>query len=150
MDMAVAAGTRSIAIRASADDVRLASSWLEQACCELAVPADQIFRLDLCLNEALANIIAHGGPSAHAAPVTLALNSGADADDAYATLSLSDAGKPFNPLLASARAPAQTLADATPGGLGLTMIANYSDQLGYAFRDGYNLLTLTVRWDTSN
>jgi anti-sigma regulatory factor (Ser/Thr protein kinase) len=146
----VAAEARQRAVRASEDDVRLASEWLEQACGELDVPAEQVLRLDLCLNEVLANIIAHGGPSARAAPVILSLDAGSDGGESYATLSLADAGTPFNPLMVNARPQARTLADATPGGLGLTMIANYSDRLDYAFRDGRNHLDLTVRWNASS
>jgi anti-sigma regulatory factor (Ser/Thr protein kinase) len=148
--MLVAAEARQLSVRASEDDVRLASGWLEQTCGELNVPAEQILRLDLCLNEVLANIIAHGGSCAREAPVILSLDAGSDGGDSYATLSLSDAGKPFNPLMVSARPQARTLADATPGGLGLTMIANYSDRLDYAFRDGRNHLDLTIRWNVSS
>jgi anti-sigma regulatory factor (Ser/Thr protein kinase) len=98
----------------------------------------------------LANIIAHGGASARANPVHLTLDAGESRTGrSFATLSLADSGQPFNPLLAAAKPSAPTLADATPGGLGLTMIANYSDQRDYAFRDGRNHLALTVCWDSA-
>ena len=138
-----------LAIRASADDVRSASEWLEQICCEHDVPAEQILRLDLCLNEALGNIIVHGGPTALKAPVHLVLEINADGRQVQAELSVSDSGKAFNPLTAVARDQALTLADATPGGLGLTMINGYSDRLDYAFREGRNHLTFVVQWEVS-
>lgn len=138
-----------LAVRASADDVRSASEWLEQICCEHDVPAEQILRLDLCLNEALGNIIVHGGPSALEAPVYLELEIKADGRHAQAELSVSDSGKAFNPLTAVARQQALTLADATPGGLGLTMINGYSDRLDYDIREGRNHLTFFVQWEAS-
>lgn len=138
-----------LAIRASADDVRSASEWLEQICCENDVPAEQILRLDLCLNEALGNIIVHGGPSALKAPVHLVLEINADGRQVQAELSVSDSGKAFNPLTAVARDQALTLADATPGGLGLTMINGYSDRLDYDYREGRNHLTFFVQWEAS-
>jgi anti-sigma regulatory factor (Ser/Thr protein kinase) len=139
-----------LAVRASADDVRSASEWLEQICSEHDVPAEQILRLDLCLNEALGNIILHGGPSALKAPVHLLLEIKVDGRYAQAELSVSDTGQAFNPLTAVAKNQALTLADATAGGLGLTMINGYSDRLDYDFREGRNQLTFSVRWESSN
>lgn len=141
---------RQLAVRASADNVRFASEWLEQVCSEHDVPAEQILRLDLCLNEALGNIIVHGGPSAHKEPVHLVLEITVDGRHAQAELSVSDSGKAFNPLTAVAKHQALTLADATPGGLGLTMINGYSDRLDYDFREGRNHLTFFVQWEASN
>ena len=101
---------RRLAVRADADDVRVASAWLEQACGELQVPAQQVFRLDLCLNEALANIIAHGGPSGREAPVLLTLEATPGNTGGHAELEVSDAGRAFNPLTGSARETPGTLA----------------------------------------
>lgn len=137
------------AIRARADDVRSASEWLEQVASEHDLPAEQIFRLDLCLNEALGNIIFHGGPSAQEAPVLLGLNVSSDYGHGQAALSVSDTGIPFNPLTAMPEHQAATLADATPGGLGLAMITGYCDRLDYDFRDGRNNLTFNIWWGSS-
>jgi serine/threonine-protein kinase RsbW len=149
MDAIIAPAALHHAIRASADDVRSASAWLEQAGSEHDLPAEQIFRLDLCLNEALGNIIFHGGPSALENPVLLRLNVKLDNGHGQAALSVSDTGTPFNPLAAVPAQQAATLADATPGGLGLTMITSYCDRLDYDFRDGRNHLTFNIWWDFS-
>lgn len=137
---------RRLAVRADADDVRVASAWLEQACGELQVPAQQVFRLDLCLNEALANIIAHGGPSGREAPVLLTLEATPGNTGGHAELEVSDAGRAFNPLTGSARETPGTLAEATLGGVGLVIMSCYSDHIDYDFRDGRNHLTFCVRW----
>lgn len=142
----MASQARCLAVHADADQVRSASVWLEQVCVEQDVPADQVIRLDLCLNEALANIIAHGGPSARVAPVLLVLAASTGGHGGQAELEISDAGRAFNPLATSPRETPGTLAEATPGGLGLTMMNAYSDQLDYDFRDGRNHLTFRVRW----
>ena len=148
MSVAVVEDQEPFAVEAVAENVRLASEWLERACCDRDVPAEQVFRLDLCLNEALANIISHGGPGALQAPVLLTLDVGRDKQGERAAVSVSDTGRDFNPLAAAAMPKAQTLADAEPGGLGLTMISGYSDHLDYERRDGRNHLTFAVRWDT--
>lgn len=146
MDMLVAAKSSEMAVQASEGDVRAASAWLEKVCGEAEVPADQVFRLDLCLNEALANIIYHGGPSARTAPVLLSLCFGDETKGRQARLSVSDTGKAFNPLTATVPKQATSLADAMPGGLGLTMISCYCDRLEYAFLEGRNQLSFFVEW----
>ena len=142
----MAAEYRHLAVQADETEVRTASAWLEQVCAEHAVPADQLYRLDLCLNEALANIITHGGPAARESAVRLALSIGADDEGNRAELRISDAGQAFNPLLALARDPATSLSDALPGGLGLTMMSGYSDRLDYEFREGRNQQAFLFRW----
>jgi anti-sigma regulatory factor (Ser/Thr protein kinase) len=39
-----------------------------------------------------------------------------------------------------------SLVDATPGGLGLLLIRNFSDELSYNHSQGRNHLTITVSW----
>jgi hypothetical protein len=57
MDLTVLDRCFELEIHADAFDLREASAWLEKTGIATKVPADQIFRLDMCLNEALANII---------------------------------------------------------------------------------------------
>jgi len=135
------AARSEIAIRADASKVREASAWLENSGQDLGIPPDQINRLDLCLNEALANIICHSGAS-QASPVHLTL----DVSGSVASLTVADSGIPFDPLSAAPKPRASTLDEAEPGGLGLLMMQNFSDQLNYCYRDGRNKLTFSVRW----
>lgn len=136
----------SLAIRTDAEDIRFASEWLGRFCAENNVPDEQIFRLDLCLNEALANIASYGGEAALASPVLLAMAVMADEEQAQASLTVSDSGEPFNPLTVVAQPAAQSLAEAVPGGLGLSMISSCSDQLDYAYLGQKNHLKITVQW----
>lgn len=149
LEIALAFSEDSLAVRTGADDIRSASEWLARFCSERDVPADQLFRLDLCLNEVMANIASHGGESALDSAVLLAIVISVKDECTEATLTVSDSGKPFNPLTAVATPQAQSLEDAVPGGLGLTMIACYSDQLDYNFSKRRNHLKITVRWTRS-
>lgn len=135
-----------LSIRAVVEDIRPASAWLEKACSERGVPSDQSFRLDLCLNEALANIISHAGSEAAQAPVCLSFVVESIGKTIQAKLFVSDAGAPFNPLTGTIKPRAETLAEAEPGGLGLNLMNCYSDDLDYEHRDGRNHLTFIVRW----
>jgi serine/threonine-protein kinase RsbW len=129
-----------------ASEVRQASAWLEKTGRECAVPEEQIGRLDLCLNEALANIIAHGGPDARSSPVRIVFRVHCREHGREAMLTVSDAGIPFNPLAFQPRSKPKTLSEAEPGGLGIMMMHEFSDSLGYRHSEGHNQTTFSVRW----
>jgi anti-sigma regulatory factor (Ser/Thr protein kinase) len=145
VDTAVLDTCFELEIRADARDVRGASAWLEQSGIATEVPSDQISRLDLCLNEALANIIEHGGPTAQASPVSLSFIVQAD----VATLIVTDSGHAFNPLESVPKTMPQSLAEAEPGGLGLGLMCSFADEVGYHYHQGRNCLRLTVRWSSN-
>lgn len=139
-----------LSIRGDAKEVRRSSLWLEEICQGRGVPADQTMRLSLCLNEALANVISHGGPTALDAPIHLQLSlEEAGERGRVAVLSIVDAGAPFDPEVRGPTHAPSSLMEAEPGGLGLRMIRTFSDELLYQ-RDGdRNRLTIIVRWSQS-
>ena len=137
----------ALTIRADTWDARRASGWLESAALAQNVPVEQIVRLDHCLDEALANVIRHGGPAALSSPVHLQFGVRRGLGGCTAELSVSDAGVAFDPstFVVIASHPA-SLVDATPGGLGLLLIRNFSDALSYHHSQGRNHLTIAVSW----
>lgn len=135
-----------LSLRADADEVRNASAWLESTCLDHGLPVEQLRRLDLCLNEALANIISHGGPGAQRAPVRIVLDLHRRPDGNEAVLTVTDAGFAFNPLAYQEKPRPQTLDEAVPGGLGIIMMHNFSDAMSYRHDEGRNQLTFTIRW----
>ena len=134
----------ALAITAQAGELRRAAAWLEQAANAGQVPAADTARLDLCLHEALANIIDHGGLKADS-EVRLTL----EVHDDSATLTLVDAGRPFDLTVAATPARPRTLQETQPGGLGVVIIRSNSDALNYRRQDGRNRLDVTVRWTTA-
>ena len=135
-----------LSIGANGAEVRRASEWLDQACRNSGVPQTLLDRLALCLNEVLANVINHGGSTARSAPIRLLFEVGLDQDYNTASVTVSDAGTAFNPLSVPKRVLPKTLAEASPGGLGLTMIRRGSDWLDYRYENGRNHLTFGTRW----
>ena len=137
----------ALTIRADLWEARRASDWLAAAALAQNVPLDQVVRLDHCLDEALANVIRHGGPTALSSPVHLQFSVRRGAGAGLAELSVNDGGVAFDPSTHAAVAPhPASLADATPGGLGLPLIRNFSDGLSYQHSEGRNHLTITVTW----
>ncbi|HKU71920.1 MAG TPA: SpoIIE family protein phosphatase [Burkholderiales bacterium] len=135
-----------LSIAVDGAEVRRASEWLEAACRRRAVPQASVERLELCLHEALANVINHGGRSALPA-IALSLKVGPIPDGMGASVTVSDAGAAFNPLSFPQKAPSRTLDEAAPGGLGLVMIRRCSDWLDYCHEGGRNHFTFGVCWE---
>ncbi len=136
----------ALSIRADVSEVRRASEWLEKTCQERGVPEDETGRLDLCLNEALANALTHGQAGGAPQPIRLRLAVSRENEVAEATVTVSDAGIAFDPLAAVPKLRPKTLAEAEPGGLGLFMIQSITDKLSYRYDDGYNHLSFSVCW----
>jgi serine/threonine-protein kinase RsbW len=132
-------------IHVDAGDIRRASEWLSGQCLPRGVPEAQIQRLDLCLNEVLANLIDHAGPGALEAWVELELLMSSPQQGQVA-LVVSDGGESFDPLAFTPKAVPRSLAEAEPGGLGLMMVRSFSDELNYRRADGRNELKMIVRW----
>jgi serine/threonine-protein kinase RsbW len=136
----------TLSIRPDAEGIRRSSLWLSASCTDRAVPSEQIDRLDLCLNEVLANVLDHAGAGALDQPVELALRVNEETDHGSARLVVSDGGEPFDPLIFTPAAVPRSLAEAVPGGLGIRLVRNFSDDLSYARVAGRNVLTMQVRW----
>lgn len=134
----------ALTVAADSAELRRAAAWLAGEAGARGVPDADIARLDMCLHEALANVIDHGGLPADA-PVALTLQ----VADAQATLTLSDAGHPFDPTAAAAPSRPRTLEETLPGGLGIVMLRSHADRLDYAWHDGRNHLAITVQWSAA-
>jgi serine/threonine-protein kinase RsbW len=135
-----------LAIAPEDAEVRRASEWLSQQAGHMRIPATQTQRLDLCLNEALANVLTHGGPGVFTAPVHIQLERLEASTGDEAGVTVIDAGHPFDPSTATIGPRPGSLDEAEPGGLGLLMIRSYADDLHYRHEAGRNRLRFTVRW----
>jgi len=127
--------------------LREASAWLESQATEWFIPADIVARLDLCLNEVIANCVTHGGPQVMDAPLDLQLSLAASHTQVLVTLSVADSGRAFDPSSAAPKARAARLADATPGGLGLVMMRENASRLAYRRTGGRNHIDILFQFD---
>ena len=144
--MSVVNPIAEMSIHADASEFRRASAWLETACLERGVPPVEISRLDLGLNEALANVISHGGISVPSSNICLRLDVLSDQNINEAKVMVSDIGVPFDPFTARPKPAPKSLAEAEPGGLGILMIRKLSDNQDYRYCNGSNQLSFSVRW----
>ena len=144
--MASPAESPSLSIHPDAGEIRRSSGWLTSRCLDEGVPGEQIDRLELCLNEVLANLIEHGGAGRMAPAVELALEVGDRQDRRVATLTVTDACPPFDPLAHRPRETPRCLAESEPGGLGLRMVRHWADELSYRRIADRNVLQVSVHW----
>jgi serine/threonine-protein kinase RsbW len=100
---------------------------------------DLRFAVALCLEEAVANIIMHGG----AMPDEIGVELARDGDSLIATIE--DSGRSFDPTQLPAPALAASLDVAKVGDLGVHLIRSFSRHMAYERRDGRNRLTLRFR-----
>jgi serine/threonine-protein kinase RsbW len=137
-------------IRADNSEIRAASTWLSQTCLNFSVPVGQIDRMEICLNEALANIIEHGGKAVTLNPIKIQINVTHNSISSEASVIISDSGKAFNPIEFQPKRQTLLLENTEPGGLGLKMMKEFVDRLNYAYQDNQNQLTFSVNWDNNS
>jgi len=124
-----------------------ASEWLNHAGSSLGIPLEALNRLDVCLNEALANVLSHGGPGATAAPLRLRISvENFRHSNASATLTVCDGGLKFDPTAFTPSPLPKSLDDVQPGGLGIILIRGSANELGYRYISGTNQFDITVCW----
>ena len=134
-------------MRPHASEMGRASQWLEEMCLSHGVPRDHVARLLLCLDEALANVLDHGGPQALATPIRLAFEAAPEAASRSACVTVSDGGKAFDPFAAPDQPLPESLDDASDRGRGLQMMRACATVLRYRREGGLNHLTFGTTWE---
>jgi len=126
------AGARLLADAAAVScALRLTQGFAARVCLEPAAAA----RLALVVEEWVANVVEHGGPH-DGAHIALRLRLG----DGVVRVSVSDAGRPFDPRTAASGGPNLERG----GGAGLALIASFCRIAAYTRRAGRNRLVLEL------
>lgn len=130
-----------ITVFPDAASASLVTDYLDARIGEIGLPVKAANKLRIAADEVFTNIRSYSGASA--ARVSLA------ADREAVSLRFMDDGAPYDPLRVpppDINAPAE---DRTPGGLGIWMVKKLMDDAAYAYEDGWNTLTLTLRAQSS-
>ena len=99
-------------------------------------------RLELAVEEALVNVF-HYAYAGQAQPGAVLCRVRVDADGL--TVEIADEGPPFDPLARPDPDTVLALEQRQPGGLGIFMIRQLTDEVGYCRKDGQNVLTIKMR-----
>lgn len=149
MDLPFAPRTVALEVPAELSVLRHLSAWVESQARSWCIPAEVLPRLDLCLNEVVANCVTHGGPGVSHAPLAVQLSLASSHDQTLVTLSVADSGRAFDPTSVVPRVRAANLAEATPGGLGLVMMRQNATRLVYRRAGGRNHIDALFQFDNA-
>jgi len=106
-------------------------------------PEEQLGKLELVLEEVVVNVIHYAYPAD--APGSIEIGFGA-ASPGTVRVQVRDAGQPFDPLSADAPDPKLDLEmeERPIGKLGIFLVKQLTDSIGYERADGKNILTFEV------
>ena len=97
--------------------------------------------LNVALDELLQNTIVHGFAGRKGGVVTIAVELGTD----RLTVTLTDNGRPFNPLDTAAPDTTRFVEERPVGGLGIHLVRQLMDEVHYQRRGGRNVVVLVKR-----
>ena len=101
---------------------------------------ESLSKIDLALEEALANVIMYAYPEGTEGDVTLSMR----VENNAICMEISDGGVPFNPLQQQEADLDVPLEKRKIGGLGIHLIKEIMDSVAYEYREGKNLLKLVL------
>ena len=111
------------------------AGWIE-AWFQRGLSADTSFAIQLCLEEAVANIIMHGGAKNREIAIEVERNGGT------LIARIEDASREFDPTQAPARLLASSLKEAKVADFGIHLMRNFVSGMDYERRGGRNRLKL--------
>jgi anti-sigma regulatory factor (Ser/Thr protein kinase) len=129
----------ALRIRADSGELDKLTRWIVESCDAARLPSKTAFAVQLCLEEAVANILEHGQGSGRAS--TIATNF--ERSDSETVLQIEDDGGPFDPNQVAPPAQEQYVEAASVGGRGIHLIRQFSARMDYARAGDHNRLRLT-------
>ena len=141
--VALTAPAETLVIRSGLGELARAAEWAETLAARLALPPLTGFAIQLCLEEALSNIVMHGVGGRHVQPpppreIRLLLEVCGQA----AFVTIEDPGPAFDPLQMAAPCRASNLEEVGIGGQGIHLMRQFAQDVAYERRDATNRLTL--------
>lgn len=127
-----------------------AAGWIEALAAAEGFPDELTFNLQLCVEELFTNVVRHGGGLwEETATSAVSMSIGITRTDAGLTVVLEDNGAAFDTAGAQAKTVEGDLGSLEPGGLGIKLIKEFSQDLAYVRENGINRTTLKFLWPNS-
>lgn len=118
--------------------VSAASRWVNGIAYELGLGDEDRYRLDLCVNELVSNIVDYS----HAPGQSFQIDIAAEVTSSGVHLTFTDDGAAFDPLSIARPAAPMSLSDTSIGGFGIHLVREFADDAAYSRSDNRNCLTL--------
>lgn len=116
------------------------NAWLQKTCEHLAVPESVAKDLDICANEAVANIILYAYQDHEQHQITIGLEL---KRDHTLSLIIQDDGKPFDPFKAILSGPYDKVGDVKIGGMGIQLMRSLANECTYCRLNDKNIISLS-------
>jgi anti-sigma regulatory factor (Ser/Thr protein kinase) len=125
-------------LRSDLAELKQLAGWIK-ARARQELSADTSFGVQLCLEEAVANIIMYGGG---ARDDLLDITIEVERNGGTLVARIEDTGREFDPTQVPPPSLASSLEEAKVGGLGIHLMRSFASGMHYERRDGRNRLTL--------
>lgn len=126
-------------LRSRLSDLHKLPWWIERLASLYPIPAPTQFAMNLCLEEAISNIIRHGyfGQPDHFISVRFT-----SPRNDYFVLIVEDGAPPFNPVTSPELPALSSLDDGPIGGQGIRLLRRFADALEYQATSNGNRLSI--------
>ncbi|HET7020607.1 MAG TPA: ATP-binding protein [Xanthobacteraceae bacterium] len=131
------AGASRLVLGKDVAELERLAGWIE-GFARLGMSPDVSFAVQLCLEEAVANIIMYGAAKNDALVIAVEL----ERNCGTLVARIEDNGRQFDPTRAPPPAPAASLEEAKIGDLGIHLMRSFANGMDYERREGRNRLTL--------
>jgi serine/threonine-protein kinase RsbW len=142
-DCAPAPYRSAMVMRNDSGELGKLTQWIVAACAAAQIPEKTSFAIQLCLDEAVANILQHGLHRIENGSRASVIAASLERNASDAVLAIEDDGEAFDPTGVAPPAPARTLELLPVGGLGIHFMRRYSSRMEYSRSGGRNRLRLT-------
>lgn len=133
-----ASATQQITLARDLDELARLTPWITGIAEAGGWSSALRFAVELCLEEAVSNIIRHGVLSHGRPEIRIALSEA----EGRVTLAIEDDGQAFDPTQCAPPVPPASLAEAKPGGLGVHFLRAFAASLDYARVGSSNRLVM--------
>jgi len=124
------------------EQLRLMSEWWEATVLRSILDDWTAMRVDLCLTEAVANVLEHGYGEEGTVPwIRISLG----AESAGVRILVEDHAPLYDPLQRGPKNLNEDLQQATIGGRGILLMRRYANELGYRRKGDRNCLSMLVK-----
>lgn len=124
---------------ANSAELRNLSHWARSFALDRGLTAARADDVELCLNEAVANVMLHGYRDQPCRPITIRLE---QLTDGGLQMTIEDVAPPFNPLERPPFRPPRSIDEASIGGYGIHLLRTIASGLRYRREDGRNVLSI--------
>jgi len=126
-----------LVLRTALSELGQLAAWVEEVSRHAGLTADMAFGLQLCIEEAVANVVMYGG-APDDSPIIVQIQQVRDG----VTATIEDGAQPFDATQVPPRAIPESLDEARIGGLGVHLIRQYASEMRYERHQDRNRLTL--------